>query len=128
MGGRGTATTAGPNPGPFILLGAGLGGVANGGIFAGLAMSSRTDAAALCAAYGDDIICPDAARESLDNDRTYSLVSDISMIAGGVTAAAGLVLAIVDGVQQQKNKKATAIRIIPSAGREGGSVVLVAEF
>jgi uncharacterized protein (UPF0210 family) len=50
------------------------------------------------------------------------------MIAGGVTAAAGLVLAIVDGVQQQKNKKATAIRIIPSAGREGGSVVLVAEF
>ena len=128
VGGGAVAARVGPNPGPIVLLGAGLAGVANGGVFTGLAMSARSDAAALCAANGDDILCPDTARQALDNDRTYSLVADISLVAGGVTAAAGLVLAIVDGVQRGSNKKATAIRIIPGASPEGGSVVLVAEF
>lgn len=127
-GGRRTGARGdGPNPGPIVLMGAGLAGVATGGVFTGLAMSSRSDAAALCAANGDDILCPEEARTALDNDRTYSIVSDISMIAGGAVAATGLVLAIVDGLQRSK-KKGSAVRIIPSAGPEGGSVLLVAEF
>lgn len=113
--------------GAAVLMGAGLAGVATGGVFGGLAMSARQDAAGLCASHGDDILCPETARAALDNDRTYSLISDIGMIAGGATAATGLVIAIVDGVQRKK-VKASAIRIIPSAGPEGGSVALVARF
>ncbi len=126
--GTGTRTRGdGPNPGPIVLMGAGLAGVATGGVFTGLAMSARSDAAALCAASGDDILCPLEAQTALDDDRTYSIVSDVSMIAGGAVAATGLVLAIVDGVQR-KQKTGTAVRIIPSAGPEGGSVLLIAEF
>ncbi len=117
------AGAAGPNPGGVILLGAGLGGVAVGGIFGGLAVNARADAASLCSS-GDPVLCPDTAREALDNDRNFALASDISMIAGGAVAAAGLVVLIVDATS--KKKKATSFRILPSAGPEGGSVTLVA--
>jgi tetratricopeptide (TPR) repeat protein len=117
---------AGPSPGPFILIGAGAGGLAVGGIFGGLAMGARNDAAALCTQNGDDVLCPDTARQALDDDQTYSLVADIGMVAGGVAAGAGVVLAIVDSVVGPK--KASAVRIIPAAGNQGGSVTLIARF
>jgi len=122
---RGTAAASGPNPGGVILLGAGLGSVAVGGVFGGLALSERQDAAALCST-GDPVLCPDTAGDSLENDRAYSIASDITMIAGGAIAVAGVVVLIADAASG--NKKATSFRIIPSAGPEGGSVTLVARW
>lgn len=124
--GTGTAKPDGPHPAPIILLGAGLGGVAVGGVFGGLAIGERADAEALCAAYGEGLLCPEGARSHIDNDRSYSLASDISLIAGGVVAATGVVLAIVDAATA--GKEARSVRIIPSAGPTGGAVVVLAEF
>jgi tetratricopeptide (TPR) repeat protein len=115
----------GPNGGGVIMLGAGLGGVGVGGLFGGLALSARREAGLLCSA-GDPVLCPDTARDALQDDKTYSLVSDISMIAGGALAAAGVVILIIDAVGSPK--KASAFRILPSAGPEGGSVTLVARW
>ncbi len=124
--GTGPKARSGPHPAPIILMGGGLAGVAVGGVLGGLAVGERADAQALCAAYGEGLLCPEAARTHIDNDRTYSLASDISLIAGGAVAGTGVVLVILDAALA--GKEASSVRIIPSAGPTGGSVVVLAEF
>lgn len=118
---------AGPHPAPFVLLGAGLAGLGVGGVFGGLALGARDDAEAVCTAYGDGVLCPDTAEGALLNDRRWSTASDIGLVAGGATAATGMVLVIVDAALHRK-PSASALRVVPVAGPSGGALTLVARF
>jgi len=125
-GGGGGATT-GPNPGGLALVVGGGVGLAVGGVFGGLALSERRAAQAMCVqSPGDALLCPSEAKIHIDNDRTYSLVSDIAFIAGGVALGAGVIVWVVDATSG--GNKTSNLRLIPSGGPQGAAVTLTGRF
>jgi hypothetical protein len=93
-----TIKTESPHKSPWLAVG--ITGLAVGGV--GLAIGAVTGTMSLT--QTNDIIknscgggtsCPASAEPSITNARTLAMVSDISFIAGGVVAAAGLVFIVV---------------------------------
>lgn len=111
----GLAPFEGPLIPGFVLISTGVGLLAVGGGLSGAAVIARTDAAALCKETGELLLCPHTATESLGQDASLSLGSDIAFAAGAATAATGLVLVIahITGAPE-----ATA-RVVPTAGPTG---------
>jgi len=116
-----------PHPAPVVVAGFGLAGLAAGGVLGGLAITARSDAMALCAPHNDLVLCPTEVATYTELDATYSLASDISLIAGGALAATGLVAAIVEAGTRNRKGRA-AFRILPAGGPEGASITLVGRF
>lgn len=76
----------------FIALGVGAAGLIVGGVTGGLAIGKHGDLTDAC---GDDGQCPTDQQANLDDFNTFGTVSTVGFIAGGVLAAAGLVLVLV---------------------------------
>jgi hypothetical protein len=79
----------------FVLVGAGLASAATGGVFGVLAANKNDDATGACP--GDRCPTPEArdgARASLSAAKTDALVSDVTLGAGVVLAAAGVYLVL----------------------------------
>lgn len=76
----------------FIGIGVGAAGLILGGVTGGLALGKHGDLTDAC---GEDGMCPADQQENLDDFNTFGTVSTIGFIAGGVIAAAGLVLVLV---------------------------------
>ncbi len=116
-----------PHPAPVVVAGFGLAGLAVGGVLGGLAVTARSDAMALCAPQNDLVLCPTEVASYTAIDASYSLGSDISLIAGGTLAATGLIAAIVEaGTRSQKRR--AAFRILPGGSPQGASLTLVGRF
>jgi hypothetical protein len=71
-------------------LGVGVAGVIVGGIFGGLAIGKKNDAAPGCTA--DFSKCNSASKAIVDDALTFANVSTVAFIAGGALAAVGLVV------------------------------------
>jgi hypothetical protein len=74
--------------------------------------------------------CPnhDAAVSDHNATLTAATVSTVGFIAGGVLAAGGLALFLTAPSESHAAKKATSLRIAPSAGPKGGGLVLGGVF
>jgi len=117
----------GPHPAGIALLAGGGAGLAVGGIFGGLALNERASAQSLCVVTaGDATLCPTEAKEHIDQDRTYSAVGDIAMIAGGVALGAGVIVLVVEATGG--GGQANNLRVLPSVGPGGAAVTFEGRF
>jgi hypothetical protein len=73
----------------IVVLGAGGAGLVVGAVFGGLALGERGSLADAC---GANRVCPASAQPTYDRATTFSTVSTIGFVAGGVLAAASVVL------------------------------------
>ena len=74
-------------------LGVGVAGIIVGGIFGGLAIGKKNDAAPNCTS--DFSRCNSAGKASVDDAMTFGTISTIGFIAGGVLAATGITIFLV---------------------------------
>jgi hypothetical protein len=86
----------------FIALGVGAAGLIVGGITGGLAIGKHGDLSDNC----PDGRCPASQQDTLDDFNTFGTASTIAFIAGGVVAAAGIVLVVV-GSTGRSSEQAT---------------------
>lgn len=102
----------------FVLAGVGVAGVAAGVGLGVSAISAKGEQEELCPSSID---CPDhaGALEAHDRAEAHGLGSTISFIAGGVLAAAGLSLIIVDRVAAGGVERAASIAPIAGPGVAG---------
>ncbi|MCO4771969.1 MAG: tetratricopeptide repeat protein [Deltaproteobacteria bacterium] len=125
-GGGGGGAITGPHPAGIALIAGGGAGLAIGGVFGGLALRERASAQALCVDIASgDTLCSSDAKTHIDSDRSFSLGSDIALIAGGVALGAGVIILVVDATS---GGKTAGLQVIPSGGPSGASVTLRGRF
>lgn len=112
----------------IALAGAGVAMVAGGVVLDLVAVGKRPDEAEACRAAGDRQVCRVSDQDAIKSSNTLAYVGDVLWITGGIAAAAGVVL-IVTGVTSSKPAAdATALRITPVIGPQGGGFVVGARF
>jgi tetratricopeptide (TPR) repeat protein len=86
----------GPRPAPLVMYSVGGVGLAAGGTFAALALSSRNQAGSLCVADGRRTWCPQAAQTHIQRDQVFSVLADIGF-ALGISGTLGGSVSLVAG-------------------------------
>jgi len=103
----------------IVIGAAGLVGLALGGAFAGVAFSNWQSSQSICSAT----LCPSATRQSAVDDHdtaiTFAAASTASFIAGGVLAAAGIVVFLL--APRSHEAQAFWVRPSPMGVTLGGS-------
>lgn len=86
-------TSAGGGPGiwPWVALGVGGAGLVAGGVTGFMAMSKHSDLVSACGGKP----CPPSKQSDVDSYNTLGLVSTVGFIVGGVGAAAGVALLVL---------------------------------
>lgn len=106
--------------GPIAVMAAGGAAAATGVVFAILAGSAGSDAEEACFSNG---LCTAAAQESIDDEKTFSLVADISGSLGAALLAGGIVWMFValdddgetaDGTEEDAEEP--VVRLLPTLG------------
>jgi tetratricopeptide (TPR) repeat protein len=103
---------------PGLVIG-GVGAVAalTGGALDIVAGLKRPDPTAVCANGIDgNLYCRDSARSDIETSNTLATVGDILLIAGGVTAAVGVVLVVTKSKKGDETKTAVAPWFLPGGG------------
>lgn len=84
-----TASSTGPSRTPaYVALGVGAAGLAVGAIFGGLALGKKGDLDDACPAG----TCAPGQQGTIDDGKTFGVVSTVGFIVGGVAVAAGVYL------------------------------------
>jgi hypothetical protein len=102
----------------FVGIGVGGASLVMGGVTGGLALSKHGDLKTGCPAS----TCPPTEYGALDNFHLLSTLSTVGFVAGGVLAAAGVVLVAT----APKTGATTGLRVAPVLG--GGTAALTGEF
>lgn len=100
----------------ITMIGVGVAGVIVGGIFGGLAIGKKNDAAPLCTS--DFSKCTTAGKAIVDDALAFGTVSTIAFIAGGVLAAAGVVVFVLAPKKKEAN---VSFSVSPFGVSMGGS-------
>lgn len=98
------------------MMGVGAAGIIVGGLFGALAIGKKNDASPLCTA--DFSKCTSAGKASVDDAMTFATVSTIGFIAGGVLAAAGVVVFIL---APKSKEAAVTVSFAPNGISIGGA-------
>ena len=88
----------------FVAIGVGAAGLIVGGVTGGLAMGKHSELEDNC----PNGACPPDQQDNLDSFHTLGTVSTIGFIAGGVIAAAGIVLVVVGSLGASEEGADTA--------------------
>jgi hypothetical protein len=80
----------------IVVSGLGLAGIGAGFVFGGIASSALSDAKDACTTYPN--VCSPNAKDPNDRAKTFSTVSTISLIAGGVLLAGGITLIVISAL------------------------------
>jgi len=108
----------------WIIAGAG-GALALVGVVTGvMALGRQSDLEDRCVRDGDRFLCDDAALADADSGKTLALTTDILLIAGGVTLATGVLLALILGGDADEDDTAVAV----AADRRGASLSIRGTF
>jgi hypothetical protein len=118
-----TTATAGPDPGmsrtpAYIAFGAAGAGIIVGAITGGLSLSMTSALKKSC----PDNSCPQSEQGSIDSANTMANVSTATFVIGGVAAAAGVVLMLVDVGPKSPPKGASKVRVEPWISIGGAGV------
>jgi hypothetical protein len=100
----------------LTLIGVGVAGVIVGGIFGGLAIGKKNDAAPLCTS--DFSKCTTAGKAIVDDALAFGTISTIGFIAGGVLAVGGLVVFLV---APKSHESRVSFSVSPFGASIGGS-------
>lgn len=103
-------------------VGVGALGLTIGTVFGVLATS---DANALESNCGEDRTCPDDQLDELDTAKTRANVATGTLIVGGLFAAGGAVLLLIDPIELGDSAEA---RLMPSVGPAGGGLTVTGRF
>lgn len=96
----------------LIGIGLGAGGIAAGAITGALALSKASDIKSRCTEQPNgSLTCPYTEERNVGAAQTLSTVSVVSFVAGGVAAAAGIVLVIV-----RPGGGSASARLVPGPG------------
>ncbi len=90
------------------LLTLGGAGLVTGTAFAISAANTRSDLKDICVEGANGQLCPSDAESLLNRDKTYSLVADLSFIAGAALAAGGFYLIVRSGDEDGGEIRASA--------------------
>jgi|GEM_PF-2764674 len=114
----------------LALAGAGVAMVAGGVVLDVVAVGKRPDEAEACRAVGDRQVCRAEDQDAIKSSNTLAYIGDVLWITGGIAAAAGVVLIVtqVTASKPTPTGDATALRISPFVGPQGGGVVVGARF
>jgi hypothetical protein len=80
----------------IVVSSLGVAGIGAGFAFGGIASSALSDAKAACTTYPN--VCSPDAKDPNDRAKTFSTVSTISLIAGGVLLAGGITLIVISAL------------------------------
>ncbi|MBV1856833.1 MAG: tetratricopeptide repeat protein [Nannocystaceae bacterium] len=110
-----------------ITLGLGVTGVAVG-IGLGLAANKHKDSVEADCVMGElALVCSDGERTNIDKARSFALGADISLAVGGVLAATGVALLIVNTVRAKKKREPT-MSVAPAVGRQLTGLAVFGRF
>jgi tetratricopeptide (TPR) repeat protein len=120
------------NPGlPVLgvaLAGAGVAMVAGGIVLDVVAVGKRPNEAEACRPVGERQVCRAADEDAIQTSNTMAYIGDVLWITGGVAAAAGVVLIVTQMGASAPKADATALRVTPVVGPQGGGLVIGARF
>jgi tetratricopeptide (TPR) repeat protein len=105
---------------PYVLLGTGAAAVVTGVVFGILTLNARSDADAGCADTPSGRLCSRQAEAAIDRDRTFSLVTDVSLASGLVLGAIGVYLLLKPREAADSARVTVPVRVV---GRPGGGGV-----
>lgn len=120
----------GPNPAlrpaAFAVGGVGVAGLVLGGVFGGLAMSSKSELQKLC----PNNACPagNGGQDKLASAKTKGLISTVGFSVGGAALATGVVLFVLStrgSAPKQDERKAT---LVPAVGPGFAGLTTVGSF
>jgi hypothetical protein len=121
-----TATGGGPGIWPWVALGVGGAGLIAGGVTGFMAMSKHSDLVSAC----NNGPCPPSKQSDVDSYNTLGLVSTVGFIVGGVGAAAGVALLVLQPNLVSSSPPApttgSGVRVVPVVGL--GTVGAVVTF
>lgn len=112
----------------IALAGAGAAMVAGGVVLDVVAVGKRPDEAEACRAVGDRQVCRASDEDAIKTSNTMAYIGDVLWITGGIAAAAGVVLIVTQVTSSKPSADATALRITPVVGPQGGGFVVGARF
>jgi hypothetical protein len=73
-------------------------------------------------------VCRAADEDAIQTSNTMAYIGDVLWITGGVAAAAGVVLIVTQMGSSAPKADATALRVTPVVGPQGGGLVIGAKF
>ena len=101
-------------------MGVGGAGLAFGGVAGYLALNNRNSAQAACTSYPDHCSSDHSADSPNQAAQTWATMSTIGFIAGGVLAAAGVVVFVLPG--------GSKAQVAPSVGRGSSGLSVFGAF
>ena len=107
----------------IIVAGAGVAGLAFGGVTGLLAMSAHDDAKSKCPEYPNRCASDGTAQGPNDDAQSFATMSTIGFIAGGALLIGGAALYLT-----APSQTAAKIRIAPSVSAYGGSMIIGGSF
>lgn len=105
----------------FVLGGAGVAGLAVGGVFGGLAASAASSLKKSC---GGGVCSQAQDQSSLSSAKAKAVVADVALGAGGGLVATGIVLFVLSRPTAQKDAAAASPRLVPGFGVSAGGGVI----
>ncbi|MBK7585384.1 MAG: tetratricopeptide repeat protein [Myxococcales bacterium] len=104
----------------YVLVGAGSVAIGTGAVFGLMALSARKDADAACKQSGGQTLCGESARSALDRDKRYSLIADLGMGIGLVSAGVGFYLLVSEPSSESKTAARSRFVADVEASPSGG--------
>ncbi len=115
---------------PIILLAAGGAALVTGGVFGVLTLAARSDVSKGCKDAPGGHLCGSDVGSAIDREKTFGLVTDITLASGIVLAGVGVFL-LLSGGGKEASARAQAIVNGPvraTAGPGGGGLQVVGSF
>lgn len=116
----------GPPAFPIVLLVTGGAALVAGGVFGIMTLSAHGEAKEGCNEGAAGNLCSEKARSALDREKTFSLVTDISLVSGIVIGGIGLYLLLSGSSDRVKASDLGSVRVVGRPG--GGGVELHGSF
>ncbi|MBS2014632.1 MAG: tetratricopeptide repeat protein [Deltaproteobacteria bacterium] len=116
----------GPSAFPVVLLVTGGAAIVAGGVFGIMTLSAHGEAKEGCNEGAAGNLCSEKARSALDREKTFSLVTDISLASGIVIGGIGLYLLLSGSSDRVKTSDLGPVRVVGRPG--GGGVELHGSF
>lgn len=115
---------------PIALAGAGGAMVVGGIVVDIVASSKRPDKDQVCRTSGDRLVCAASDQDAIKTSNTLAYIGDALWIAGGLAAAAGIVLIVTHKPPGPADEKTSLVqtKIAPAVGYRSGGLVVSTQF
>jgi tetratricopeptide (TPR) repeat protein len=96
---------------PIALIGIGGAALVTSGIFGVLTLSARSDVEAGCKDGPAGRLCDANAQSAIDRDKTFGLITDITLVSGVIIAGLGVYLLLTSNPKEAPSKGAVKVGV-----------------